>query len=238
LIYQQATDIFTANKLTIMRVWTWVILMTVSIMIGCKKNPVHDRHVTDTSFRTVKLDRFQPIRIFTISGEITDPQIIDHYTLELDNHIYKPSSTFAEASLQKIIYVNEDSIVNVSLPYAIPARRTVIDTYDVYTSAETEIVNDTQSVTYHIGKYPTLSKQLTSTGFEYYVNKVGYVMKKQQDTLFFPILKYMVISRHNYTLNFWSAKTNNVLSVDVYKKLVPKDTLVVQRFDVLMKRNN
>jgi hypothetical protein len=62
-------------------------------------------------------------------------------------------------------------------------------------------------------------------------------MKRVQDTLFFPFTRYINTTRRNY-FSFSADKLNNVFEPAGVGKPDAQDTLIVQTFDLALKKTN
>jgi hypothetical protein len=70
-------------------------------------------------------------------------------------------------------------------------------------------------------------------GYTYYeADDPVYFLKKVNDTLFMPIIKYMTISTSPGIVRFVSSKLSNVFSAEGVSHLAANDTLVIQSFDI------
>jgi hypothetical protein len=64
----------------------------------------------------------------------------------------------------------------------------------------------------------------------------AYVLKRIEDTLFFPMMRYVITSLRDYTFSFTADKLNNVFSPAGAAKLKEYDTLLIQSFDLGLRR--
>lgn len=215
----------------IIAIATFFIFLT-----SCKKNKIYiDKN---QYFENAFLTNFENIRIYTKNGQINNPTLAQKYAAEFSDYFFKNSSSFIDAEFQKFIFVNEDSIINISSNPHLETKRKNIDTYDRYIGNRSELVNDTNTLNLYIIKYKILDKGMSSTGYTYYeIQKPTYFIKKKDDTLFFPIVSYILISRRPFITKLFSDKFNNVFSEEGVSKLNESDTLVVQSFDLAFKKN-
>jgi hypothetical protein len=205
------------------------------VMFSCKK----DKTPADTKqyFENSRLIHFQPFRAFTKNGEITNNAIVQAYAGEFGNYFFNTASTYTDPSFQKFTVVSDDSIINNSSNVPVETKRKFVDVYDRFSSRFTDLVNDTNIIKYHIIKYKVLERKTAASGLVYYeAENPVYFLKKNSDTLFFPVIRYVIISRRPFLVSFSADKINNVFSPAGIDKLGQYDTLVVQSFDLAMKR--
>jgi hypothetical protein len=211
------------------------IVAGIILLLGCKKDktPVDTKLYFENSFLT----HFESFKVFTKNGQINNAALAQNYSNEFSTYFFNTTSSYADPVFQKFEVVDEDSIINISSNIAIGAKRKNTDTYDRFVSNFTELVNDTNALNMHIIQYKVLERKITSSGLVYYeIQKPVYFAKKINDTLFFPIVRYITISRRPFITTFSTGKINNVFSTDGLAKLDQYDTLVVQSFDLAMKR--
>ncbi len=214
------------------------IVITVAILLfltACKK----DKTPVDTKqyFENSALTHFQNFRIFTRNGEINNTSMAQTYASEFSFYFFNTSSSFTDPIFQKFISINDDSIINASSNIQIQAARKSIDIYDKFSGNFTELVNDTNALNLNIIKYKVLERKISSSGTTYYeIQKPVYFAKKINDTLFFPIVRYIIISRRPFITTFSADKFNNVFSSEGIVKLSQYDTLLVQSFDLAMNK--
>jgi hypothetical protein len=214
---------------------TITIFAGLLLLAACKKNdgPVDTRQY----FENAALTHFENFRIFTKSGEINNSVLAQNYANEFIGYFYNSTSRYTDPTFQKFIVVNEDSIINSSSSIQIGITRKNIDTYDKFSGSSTDLVNDTNALNLNIIKYKVLDRKITSSGITYYeIQKPTYIAKKRNDSLFFPIIRYITISRRPFSTTFSADKINNMFSTDGLSKLSQYDTLLIQSFDLAMKK--
>ncbi len=212
-----------------------IIAAGLLLLTACKKDetPVDTKQYFENAFLT----HFENFRIFTKNGEINNSVTAQNYGAEFSSYFFNNTSNFTDPDFKKFAFVNDDSIINVSSNTQIGTKRKNIDTYDRFSGNFTELVNDTNVLSLNIIKYKVLERKTSSSGITYYeIQKPVYFVKKNVDTLFFPIVRYITISRRPFITFFSAEKFNNVFSPDGINKLNQYDTLVVQSFALAMKR--
>ena len=216
-------------------------LITAAILlliVSCKKD---DAPSTATSvpphFINTRLTHFSDYRLFTQTGEVNNNTLARFYAGEFSNYFYGSTDRFRDPDYQEMVYISDDSIINLTPGRAFNGKRTNTDVYDKYTTGLFAIQNDTNAVSLYIVKYKTYQRQQTSLGYVYYdVESPAYILKKQQDTLFVPIMRYIIFYRKNGTVSFGATTQNNVFSPAGVNKLGPNDTLLVQSFDAVLEK--
>lgn len=210
------------------------------LMAGCSKKDVYVYPVKYyKEFNSSFLTNFKSFRLFTRDGEIQDLSLVAAYAKEYDQFFYYPGATFSDPEYRSFSLVNEDSIINTSRAPAAECKRTGFGTYDTYTSRYLVPVNDTNALFLHIGQYRMYEMATTPLGYRYAeYQSPAYVAKRVQDTLFFPMMRYIVTSLRDHTFSFASDKLNNVFSIAGIVKLKEYDTLLVQSFDLGLRSKN
>jgi hypothetical protein len=215
-------------------------LITVAVwllIVSCKKDDAPPPANAPPHFVNTRLTHFSNYRLFTQTGEINNSPLIQGYASEFSNYFFKPADRFHDPNYQEIVYINDDSIINLTPGRAFDGKRTNTDVYDKYTTGLLAIQNDTSAVALYIGKYKTYQRQVTPSGYVYFdVESPVYFLKKQQDTLFVPIMRYIIFYRKNGIVSFGADTYNNVFSPAGVNKLGPNDTLLVQSFDAVLEK--
>ena len=189
-------------------------------------------------FQKEGLTNFTSFRLFTKNGEVNDAALVQQYQDEFSNYFFTPSSSFNDNEFSKFAMVQEDSFINVGITPVAELKRASIDVYDKFISRNYQIENDTNNLILHISKYKMYEARTTSLGDTYFaVESPAYIFKKLNDQLNFPIVRFIVVSRSN-TFSFGSSRFNNVFSAAGLHKLGPNDTLLLQSFDLVMKKVN
>jgi hypothetical protein len=222
-----------------------LILAAVTVLLAhCHKEDNQLSLATENNyFVNNGLSHFTPVRLFTHGGEVIDTGFAQVYRNEFPQYFFAPGDPFMDSYYQKIIFINNDSILYVTPGKVFNAKRTAKDTYDRFSTPYSDIVNDTTSLDYYIGQYKILHRKEippssnNPNGIVYYeADNPVYFLKKVKDTFFMPIIKYATISRIPGTVSFASNKLNNVFSVEVVDHLGVNDTLLVQSFDIAFVR--
>lgn len=168
-------------------------------------------------------------------GEIISPALVQHYKSEFAPFFYDVTGIFPDREFKRFAFVNNDSIINLSIIPVAEMKRTIIDEYDKFSNRGSVPVNDTNALNLHLEKYKIYRLVTTPSGYAYLdVESPVYFLKKVNDTLFFPVVKYIVFSRGPDIVSFNEGKFNNVFSPSGIEKLGSKDTLLVQTFDAAM----
>lgn len=215
-----------------------LILFTAALLAGCSKKdnyvyPVKYYEEYENSFLT----HFKNYRLFTRDGEIHDAALIAAYAGKYDQFFYVPGASFSDPEYSTFSLLNEDSIFNTSRSPLAELKRTAHGDYDIYSTKYTIPVNDTNALFLHLGQYKMHELATTPLGYTYAeLKSPAYVVKKVKDTLFFPMMRYIITSLRDYTFSFSSDKLNNVFSPAGAAKLKLYDTLLVQSFDLGLRR--
>ena len=217
----------------------FIIFLSALVFSSCRKEEKYVYPVPQYEFfENGSLTHFGVYRLFTKQGEITDPSLVQQYAQEFSQFFYTASGGFNDPVFKRFSVVNPDSMIN---PNTVPVgelHRTLTDTYDRFTGHGRTIVNDTNSVNLHLMKYRIYKTVTTQLGYTYLdVEIPSYIMKRVQDTLFFPFTRYINITRGNY-FSFSADKFNNVFEPAGTSKLGAQDTLLVQTFDLALKKTN
>ena len=218
-----------------------IIIACITLLIaGCSEKEVYVYPVKYyKEFNDPFLTHFKSLRLFTRNGEIQDPSLVDKYAREYDDFFYYPGAKFSDPEYKSFSLVNEDSIINTSRPPAAECKRTGFGLYDIYSSRYQIPVNDTNALFLHLGQYKMHELATTALGYTYAeLQSPAYVVKKLKDTLFFPMIRYIVTSLRDNTYSFASERMNNVFSIAGIGKLKEYDTLLVQSFDLGLRSYN
>jgi hypothetical protein len=189
------------------------------------------------------LSHFTSVRLFTHGDEVIDPGLAQAYRNEFSLYFFDPGDPFMDSYYQKIIFINDDSILYVTPGRVFNAKRTATGAYDRFSTPYSDIINDTSSLEYYIVQYKILHRKEippssnNPNSFVYYeADNPVYILKKVKDTFFMPIIKYATISRRPGIVSFASNKFNNVFSADGVDHLGINDTLLIQSFDIAFVR--
>jgi hypothetical protein len=217
----------------------FLIIPCIALLLaGCRKKddyvyPVKYYQEYSNSFLT----HFSGYRLFTRDGEIHDHSLIALYTRQYASFFYVPGAVFSDPEYKTFSLLNDDSIFNISRAPIAELKRTGYGVYDTYTSNYKVPVNDTNALFLHLGQYRMHEPAITPSGYRYVeLQSPAYVLKKIGDTLFFPMMRYVITSLRDYTFSFTSDKLNNVFSPAGAAKLKEYDTLLVQSFDLGLRR--
>jgi hypothetical protein len=216
-----------------------LILAAITVLLAhCRKKDHQPFTEENNHFLKSGLTHFTPVRLFTHNGEVVNPGLAQTYQDEFTLHFYEPGDPFIDPFYQEIIFINDDSILYVTPGKVFNAKRTVTGAYDRFSTPYFDVVSDTSSLDFYIVQYKTFRrKEIPRTNnpnnFVYYeVDNPVYFLKKVQDTVFMPIIKYATISRMPGMVTFAANKFNNVFSADSVGHLGANDTLIVQSFDL------
>jgi hypothetical protein len=216
------------------------LLTSIAIIIllaACSKNTTGHRPTRPENFVNTRLTHFSGPRLFTHNGEVTNPDVVQAYFTEFNNYFFKPGDAFTDPNYQQVEFISEDSILYFASNFVYPAKRTAVDTYDKYLTHHYTITDDTNAIDLHIGQYPTWIRVQAPGGLTFYeVDDPVYFLKKVNDTVFVPVVKYITFYRKNGIVAFTSNKLNNVFSPAGVNRLSNDDTLLVQGFDVAMEK--
>jgi len=178
---------------------------------------------------------FKPFRLFSREGEITNDSIINRYVNEFRVHFFSPGDHFSNPYFQEFSFINEDSVLNISKAPIVEARRTLTGVYDLFKSRSNIFLNDTNDIHFALMTHKTFHTREPAGGIKYFEwESPVYVMKRQNDSLFLAMSKYIIVSRRDYITSFRSDFFNNVLKDEGVKSLGPTDTLLIQVFDLAM----
>ena len=174
------------------------------VLAGCSKK---DDYVYPTKnyqeFSNSFLTHFEDYRLFTRDGEIMDRALVTAYATKYDQFFYVPGAVFSDPEYKIFSLLNEDSIFNISRSPVAALKRTSQGVYDIYSSRYTVPVNDTNALFLHIGEYRLHERATTPLGYTYVeLQSPAYVLKKVGDSLFFPIMRYIITSQRDNTFSF------------------------------------
>lgn len=214
----------------------WLLL----VLAACSKHDtVPHTPAQHPQYQNSHLAHFGAYRLYTASGEVTVPGLAQQYASELGQYFYDEYSSFNDPAFRTFLMVSEDSALNSSTVPVGELKRRASDTYDQFSGHWWNIVNDTNSLYLHIGKYKFHKTVTTPNGLTYLdMESPTYFFKKRGDTLYFPMVRYITISRRPGITSFSADKINNVFDPVGVHKLGPHDTLLVQTFELAMKRVN
>lgn len=218
-----------------LRILSALILLT---LVACTRYKPEEYKVPGyTFFEKSHLTNFGSSKLYTAAGAVATPGLAQQYADEFSNYFYEPGSAFTDSRFRTFSVVSEDSMINTSTVPAGELRRTGVGQYDKFSSRWFSIANDTNALNLHIIEYKSHKAVTTPSGHTYYdVEDPVYILKQVGDTLFFPMIRYILISRGDGRLSFAADRLNNVFSPAGVSKLGSRDTLVVQTFDLVMKR--
>lgn len=188
-------------------------------------------------FEKSGLANFRPFALYTAAGEVTTPGLAGQYAAEFNQFFYSETTPFSDTRFRTFSVVSEDSMINTSTSSAGELKRTLVGAYDKFSTRWLTIANDTNALNLHIVQYKVHKAVTTPTGYTYYdVEDPVYILKRVGNELRFPIIRYVLISRGDNQVSFAADKINNVFSPQGLNKLGPKDTLLVQAFDLVMRK--
>ncbi len=216
-------------------IFRYPFFLVLLALAGCDKKedyiyPTKNFQVFNNYFLT----HFAGYRLYTSTGEINDPSVVRDYATRFSRFFYHPAAAFSFPQYKSFSLVNEDSLVATGIVPAGELRRTSTGTYDIFTSNRLVPVNDTNALFLHIGQY-RLHEVVTfpGSGHRYVeLQSPAYILKKVQDTLFLPMIRYIVTSQRDNTFSFSSDLLNNVFDPAGAARLKPYDTLLLQSFDL------
>jgi hypothetical protein len=213
------------------------LLLFILLLLSCRKQEPAPPVVSPyTYFQRTGLVPVQPVRLFTRAGEVPNSALAQAYAGEFSDYFY-PSYQAMDPYLQRFSRVNADSMLNVSAAPVFELKRVPGGAYDRYKSKYHEIYNDTNSLVLHMGLYKHYEVVTTPLGYTYYdLESPSYVLRQAGDSLAFPMIRFITISRGNYIVSFGADKLNNVFNPASVSKLGPQDTLVVQQLELIMKK--
>jgi hypothetical protein len=215
------------------------ILFLLLWLAGCKKAGVYK--IPEKNFQVYDnyfLTHFAGYRLFTTQGEINDPSMVQDYATRFNQFFYNPSALFSFTQYKSFSMVSEDSILATGIVPLGELKRTSTGTYDIFSDDRLVPVNDTNALFLHIGQY-RLHEVVNFPGSSYRYAELqspAYVLKKVNDTLFLPMIRYIVVSQRDNTFSFASDLLNNVFDPAGAAKLKPYDTLLLQSFDLGLRR--
>ncbi len=212
----------------------FILLLAFVSIISCKKTkPVVYQSRKFTTYENSSLTKLTSPRLFTKNGEITTSHLVNKFTQDFDQYLYTASSSFNDSEFQSFLMYSDDSLVNSSIPPLYDLVRSNTDTYDFYKSGRLAPVNDTNALFLHIGQYKRHFLATTPLGYTYAeYESPACILKKVNDTLFVPFIRYIVVSRQPGMISFSAEKMNNVFASSGAQKLGNKDTMLIQTFDV------
>lgn len=192
-----------------------------------------------SQYQNSHLTEFGAYKLYTAAGEVTVPGLAQQYASEFGQYFFDASSTYNDPALRTFLLVSEDSALNTSTVPVGELKRRAVDTYDRFSGRWWSIVNDTSALSLHIGKYKFHKEVSTTTGLTYWdLESPTYFFKKRGEVLYFPLIRYITVSRTPGVVSFSADRINNVFDPAGVRKLGPKDTLLVQTFELAMKKVN
>lgn len=213
------------------------IIVILLALFSCKKNPPVYPVKPYQQFEFQNLGNFGAYRMFTKTGEVSNSSLVTQYANEYAQFFYNPSAAFTGDQYKRFSFVSEDSIINTGIVPAGELKKTGTGDYDVFTSRYTIPVNDTNSLHLHLGKYKLYQLSTTPLGYSYFeLADPAAILKKINDKLHLPIVRYIITSIHNNTVSFAADRFNNVFDPTGIHKLGTNDTLLIQTFDVVLRR--
>ncbi|HEX8334262.1 MAG TPA: hypothetical protein VF622_16695 [Segetibacter sp.] len=175
--------------------------------------------------------------MFTKTGEVNNSPVVAKYATEYSTYFYSPTVTFPATGFRSFSFVSDDSIINTSINPVAELKRTVISDYDVFTGKFSVPVNDTNALNLHLGKYKLFKYATTPLGYTYLeLNDPAAILKKVNDKVYVPFVRYIVVSTGQNTFSFVADRFNNVFDATGISKLGTRDTLLIQTFDVELRR--
>lgn len=214
------------------------VLVLLLALAACRKpgNGYHPPATHYTYFEKASLTHFAPFRLYTRDGAVADAALAQRYFNEFNNYFYTTAASYSDPSLSAFTMVSEDSMINGTIP-AGELKRVATGVYDHYKGNNYVIANDTSGYLLHIAGYKLFKPVTPPGGFTYFeVESPMAILKHAGDTLFFPIIRPLVISRTGNGFSFSSDRLNNTFDPSGVRKLGAHDTLLVQTFDLAMKK--
>lgn len=226
-----------SGQILLMKYALYLAIIFVSLP-GCRKSePTFYPVKQYQQFEYEGLSNFSGFRLFTKAGEITDQSLLATYVQKYDDFFYTPASNFSAREYKSFSLVTDDSIINTGIAPVGELKRTTTDNYDVFMGKYQIPQNDTNAIALHLGKYKLFTPATTPTGYSYYeLNSPATILKRVGDKMYLPIIRYIITYNKDYTFSFTSDKMNNVLDPTAVRKLANNDTLLLQAFDVVLKK--
>jgi hypothetical protein len=204
---------------------------------ACRKKPYVYPVKQFEQFEFHGLTNFGSYRMFTQTGEVNNSPVVAKYATEYSTYFYSSTVTFPATGFRNFSFVSDDSIINNSIIPVGELKRTVVSDYDVYISKYSVPVNDTNSLNLHLGKYKLHKYATTSLGYTYFeLNDPAAVLKKTNGKVYVPFVRYIVVSTGQNTFTFGADRFNNVFDPTGISKLGTRDTLLIQTFDVELRK--
>ena len=214
------------------------LCLLFSLLISCgKEKPEPYEPVVHEQYHFHALQNFSAYRLFTKAGEITDHVLVQQYVDEFPSYFYSANSLFTVPQFQQFAKVNNDSLINAGTVPAGEVKRIQTNTdYDMYAGKGLLPVNDTGNFKHHIIRYKTVQEQ-NANGIVYFTNPHPlYFARLVNDYLYFPYSRLITISRTSFSVSFGSDYFNNVFSPSGANRLGDKDTLLIQSFEIVLKK--
>lgn len=214
-----------------------LFIILLFLLFACRKEEQIYPTKQYEQFGFYGLTNFSAYRLFTKTGEINNSGLVAQYADSHSQFFYNTSSSFTGNQYKNFSFVNDDSIINTGIAPAGELKRTMMSEYDVFTSKYTIPINDTNTINLHLGKYKLHYSTTTPLGYTYFeLNDPAVILKKAGDKLYLPIVRYIITSTRDNSFSFAAERFNNVLDVTGVTKLGAHDTLLVQTFDVELRR--
>jgi hypothetical protein len=212
------------------------IILLFSIC-ACRKNPEVYPTKQYEQFEFSGIANIGSYRMFTKTGEVNNTMLVSKYAGEYSRYFYGGSVIFSAPEFRSFSFVNEDSVINTGINPVGELKRTLRSDYDVFTSKFTVPVNDTNNLNLHLGKYKLYNRATTPLGYTYFeLNDPATIMKRVNDKLYLPIVRYIITSTGTNSFSFIADRFNNVFDPTGISKLGNQDTLLIQTFDVELKK--
>src|SRR6185295_11362984 len=128
-----------------------LILSAITVLLAqCRKKDHQLAAIENNHFLNSGLRHLSSARLFTHDGEVLNPELAKSYQNEFSLYFLQPGDSFIDPFYQEIIFINDDSIKNITPNRVFIAKRTVRDTFDRFSTPFFDITNDTGSLELYI----------------------------------------------------------------------------------------
>jgi hypothetical protein len=213
---------------------TPVLLVFIFVFAACKKNKTPAPEPTKFYVGN-KVKNVQAARLYTKNGIVSNSATVQAYINEFDRYLFEDGFTLNDPEFTRFRYISEDSffVTGVTLPAGL--KRLQASTYDYFAGIYRDIVLDTAALLPGMQKYTRYYPKIGSNGSTYFETDLPvYIFKKRSDTLFFPIVRYVIISRRPGFASLVTDRFNNVFNPAGAARLGDTDTLLVQQLELVL----
>ncbi len=213
-----------------------IIFIGLYAFVSCKKDDAPRPLQSGTYFYN-RVGDISSVRMFTKSGEVKDQNLINTYKVKYARQLNADS--LRGSSADSLLVIDESNVKIGNKPYAV----TKIDNYYQFRSIDTvRYRGDIDKVSYNIGKYKpyyssfpiAMANGLSNVITTFYYNYVAVTA----DGLAIPKINYVDFYSGSNGSYYYSslAGLNNVFDDKFPVNILNKDTLIVQTYNLYVKK--